>query len=107
MKKFCLIIPIKPEYANVYKEIHIDPWPDMLAAIREAGFTNEVIYYFNDQSIVFLECADLDACDARLRATAVCQKWDETVCPWFAGEPVLAEKIFDLNQQLDGRLSKD
>lgn len=107
MKKFCILIPIKEEYRDEYVKIHLEAWPEMLKAIREAGFTNEVIYYYQDQSIIFLECPDLKACDAKLRATEICKKWDETVCPWFKGDPVILDKIFDLNQQLDGQLLPD
>ncbi len=106
MKKYCLIIQIKPEYADKYKNIHLHPWREMLTAIKDAGFVNEVIYFFNNQSIVFLECPDLDSCDADLRAQDICNKWDETVSPWFAAKPILAEKIFDLKQQLAGYLDQ-
>lgn len=107
MKKFCIVIPIKQENRQEYIAIHKQPWREMLEAIKEAGFTNEVIFYHNDQSIIFLECDDLTACDAVLRATDICKKWDVTVCPWFSGDAVVLEKIFDLNQQLDGYLDAD
>ena len=107
MKKYLIVIKVKPEKRREYIAIHKDPWPDMLEAIRQAGFTNEVIWYFEDQSVIYLECEDHDASNAALRATEICKKWDATVCPWFAADPVLPEKIFDLNQQLDGSLLPD
>jgi len=107
MKKYLLIIKVKPENREEYIDIHLNPWRGMLEAIRESGFKNEVIWYFEDQSIIYLECDDLDECDAALRATEICKQWDITVCPWFAANPVVAEKIFDLNQQLDGTLLPD
>jgi len=107
MKKYLLIIKVKPEFRKEYIDIHLNPWREMLEAIHDAGFTNEVIWYFEDQSIIYLECEDHDYCNAALRATEICKKWDVTVCPWFASDPVVAEKIFDLNQQLDGTLLPD
>ena len=107
MKKYLIVIKIKPENRKEYIEIHKNPWREMLEAIRQAGFTNEVIWYFEDQSIIYLECEDQVACNAALRATEICKKWDITVCPWFAADPVLPEKIFDLNQQLEGILLPD
>ena len=104
MKRYLIVIKVKPEYREEYIKIHKEPWPEMLEAIRGAGFVNELIWYFEDQSIIYFECADLADCDAALRATEICKKWDMTVCPWFGAEPVLAEKIFDLNQQIDGVL---
>ena len=107
MKKYCIVIDVKPECADKYIKIHNHPWREMLEAIREAGFTNEVIYYHKNQSIIFLECEDHDACNAALRATEICRKWDMTVCPWFAADPAMPPKIFDLNQQFDGKLLPD
>ena len=110
MKKYLCVINIKPECREEYIAIHKNPWREMLEAIRAAGYTNEAIFYYNDQSIIYLECPDdttHEACDQRLRATEICKKWDVTVCPWFAAEPVMFEKIFDLNQQLEGTLKPD
>lgn len=107
MKKYLMIIKIKPEFKQEYISIHKEPWREMLEAIKGAGFTNEAIWYFEDQSIIYLECPDHDSCNAKLRATEVCKKWDVTVGPWFAAEPVMPEKIFDLNQQLSGVLLQD
>ncbi len=110
MKKYLCVIEIKPEAQKEYVDIHLNPWRDMLLAIREAGYTNEAIFYHKNQSIIYLECPDNttnEECNARLRATDVCKRWDITVCPWFAAEPVICEKIFDLNQQIDGELLPD
>jgi L-rhamnose mutarotase len=87
--------------------IHKEPWQEMLAAIRDAGFTNEVIWYFEDQSIIYLECPDHEACNAKLRATEICKAWDVKMAPYFEQDPVMPEKIFDLNQQLAGGLLPD
>jgi L-rhamnose mutarotase len=107
MKKFCVVIEIREECAKEYVAIHNNPWREMLEAIRASGFTNEVIFYYKNQSIIFLECDDFEKCNTRLRSTDICKKWDITVCPWFKGDPAIAEKIFDLNQQLDGTLLPD
>lgn len=107
MKKYLLIIKVRPECRDEYISIHKNPWPEMLAAIRDAGFVNEAIWYFEDQSIIYLECPDHDECNAKLRATEVCKKWDIEMIPRFAAEPVMPEKIFDLQQQLGGELLQD
>ncbi|MDR1538746.1 MAG: L-rhamnose mutarotase [Clostridiales bacterium] len=101
MKKYLMVIPVKPECADEYVRIHKNPWREMLEAIRDSGFVNEAIWYCNDQSIIYLECEDHDECDARLRATEICKKWDAEMIPRFSGDPVMPEKIFDLRRQLD------
>jgi L-rhamnose mutarotase len=110
MRKYLCVIDVKPEHRDDYIAIHRNPWREMLEAIRAAGYTGEAIWYHKDQSIIYLECPDdttHEECDARLRATDVCKKWDLTVCPWFQSEPAATPKIFDLNQQLDGELKDD
>lgn len=95
-----MVIKVKPEMREEYKAIHLNPWKEMLEAIKQAGFINEIIWYFEDQSIIYFECeeGDYENANVRLRASDVCQKWDATVSPWFAAEPAMPEKIFDLNQ---------
>lgn len=107
MHRYLMVIKVKPECRDEYIAIHKQPWREMLEAIRDAGFVNETIWYFEDQSIIYLECEDHDACNARLRATAVCKRWDLEMLPRFAAEPVMPEKIFDLAQQLEGELLLD
>ena len=110
MKKYLVVIEVKPEHAEEYVDIHIHPWREMLEAIREAGYTREAIFFYKNQSIIYLECPDgttHEECDARLRATDVCKKWDVKLCPWFAAPPVQCEKIFDLEQQLGDGLLPD
>lgn len=107
MERLLMVIKVKPEMQSEYISIHKQPWKEMLEAIKEAGFINELIWYFEDQSIIYFECEDGDyeAANQRLRETQICKKWDLTVGSWFAAEGVMPEKIFDLNQQLkDGEL---
>jgi len=107
MKKYLMIIKVKPECRDEYIAIHKNPWKEMLSAIRDAGFYNEAIWYHEDQSIIYLECDDHDEANARLRATGVCKRWDAEMIPRFDALPVMPEKIFDLNQQLSGELLPD
>jgi L-rhamnose mutarotase len=103
MQKLLLVIKVKPEFRKEYIDIHLNPWREMLEAIKEAGFINELIWYHDDQSIIYFECEDDDYFDAdrRLRTTEACKRWDITVKPWFAAEPVMPQKIFDLNEMLE------
>jgi L-rhamnose mutarotase len=97
-----MILKVKPECREEYIRIHKKPWREMLEAMRAAGFVNERIWYFEDQSIIYLECEDHEECNAKLRATEICQKWDAQMLPRFADKPFMPEKIFDLNEQLRG-----
>jgi L-rhamnose mutarotase len=80
----------------------------MLAAIKTAGFKNELIWYFEDQSIIYFETdGDYNEANRKLRETDVCKKWDIEMLPRFAQDAVMPPKIFDLNQQLEGKLTQD
>lgn len=107
MKRYLMIIEVKPECKQEYIDIHNNPWPDMLEAIKDAGFYNELIWYYEDKSIIYLECDDHDEANARLRATEVCKRWDKEMIPRFISDPIMPPKIFDLNQQLEGHLEQD
>ena len=109
-KKYLFVIKIKPEHQEDYIGLHKDPYPEMLRAIKDAGFTKEVLFFFEGQSIVYVECGggmSYEECDRRLREQDICKKWDAAVGPWFEAQPVLCEKIFDLEQQLEGGLLRD
>ena len=104
-KRYCLIIEVKEPYIEEYIKIHKEPWREMLEAIRDSGIKDEVIYFYKNQSIIFMECEDFEACNLKLRATDVCKRWDEKLVPWFVENGIsFPEKIFDLNQQLGGKL---
>ncbi len=107
MNKYCIIVEVKAERIEDYIKLHKEPWREMLEAIRESGIKDEIIFFHRNQSIIILECEDNAFCDAKLRATEVCKKWDELTLPWFESTGFeQAEMIFDLNKQLAGKTTK-
>jgi L-rhamnose mutarotase len=104
-KKYCLIIEVREPYIEEYIKIHKEPWREMLEAIRDSGISEEIIYFHKNQSIIFMECEDFEASNLKLRSTDVCKRWDDKLVPWFEDVDIaFPEKIFDLNQQLEGKL---
>ncbi len=106
MRKYCIVIEIKEEFLEAYIDIHKNAWPELLKTIKDAGAKEEVIYNYKNLSIVFFECDDLDELYKKLGGSEVVKKWDDTVGPWFKSAFIYPEKIFDLNQQLDGKLEQ-
>jgi len=114
MKRYCIVIELKPEHIKEYCEIHRNPWPELLEAIKEAGARELLIWNYKNFSIVYYECENLDGLYEKLGGLEVTKKWNMTVGPWFAESPTLdgsdevgsLEKIFDLNQQIDGKLEQ-
>jgi L-rhamnose mutarotase len=110
MKKYLLVVEVKPEHLQEYIDIHIDVWPEMLDEIHKAGYTNELIWIYKNQSIIYLECPDdksNDELNDVLRESDVVKRWDLTVGPWFSSGFTMCPKVFDLNQQLAGELRQD
>jgi len=112
MKRYCFVIELKEEHVEKYKNIHKNPWKEMLEAIATADVKDLLIWSYKNLSIVFYECDDIDKVYEKLGQLEVVKRWNETVGPWFKSAPTLdgsgdvatCEKIFDLRQQLNGKL---
>ena len=44
-KRYGSVIMVKPEKLEYYKELHANPWPQVLATITASNIRNYVIYY--------------------------------------------------------------
>ena len=113
-KRYCMIIELKEEFIEDYKNIHINAWPELLRAEKDAGIKEELIWIYKNLSILYFECDDIDRVYKLLADNEVEKKWNIVVSPWFKESPVLdgsdkvevLEKVFDLNQQLQGFLNQ-
>ncbi|MCL5070439.1 MAG: L-rhamnose mutarotase [Actinobacteria bacterium] len=113
-KRYCIVLEIKEEFVEKYKNIHINAWSELLKAEKECGIINELIWIYKNLSIIYIECDDLKETFKKIGLNKVEREWDKTVSPWFKNIEVLEdsnkipvlEKIFDLNQQLEGNLNK-
>ena len=114
MNRYCVVIEVKEEHINEYIDIHKNAWPEVLTAIKESGCENMLIFNYKNLSIVFYECEDIDKFYEAYGATEIAAKWNATVHTWFEESPTLdgsgdvdtLEKIFDLKQQLAGKLER-
>ena len=116
MKKYCVISEIKPEclssYIKNHKEIHKGPYKELLEVIKKSGVKEEVIFIYKNLAIIYFEADDIDRCYEFQRKFEVVKKWNKLMAPLFISVyefssseklPTL-EKIFDLNEQLKGKL---
>lgn len=118
MKRYCLVNELKEEhvadYVGIHKKAHLTHWKTQLDALAEAGAENCIVYMYKNFSILIYECEDIDESFSKLGEIEANNKWQAEVAPWFAGKPKFdgsqkvesVEKIFDLKQQLEGRLDK-
>jgi L-rhamnose mutarotase len=118
MKRYCLVLEIKEEcvkdYVEVHKNVHKTHWRTQLDALKEAGAHNCMVYMHKNLAIIFYECEDIDESFSKLGAIEDNIKWQENQARWIADTPgsegsqgiQTVEKIFDLNQQLEGKLEQ-
>ncbi len=81
MARGAFVLRIKPERVADYVAAHAAVWPEMRAAISEAGIRNYSIFLHEEDNLAFgyLEADDLDASFATLAATEVNARWQDAM----------------------------
>lgn len=72
----CFSLVIDPERADHYDRLHAEPWPEMLAAIAEAGY-RDYTGFRRGAHVVYVGdyYPDFDTVIARINATDVAARW--------------------------------
>jgi L-rhamnose mutarotase len=83
MKRFGALIGLRPEKLEEYRKYHRAVWPEILAAIREAGIHNYSIFHLRGQLFAYFEYAGPEGeYEARMRKLAQAPRmrewWDIT-----------------------------
>jgi L-rhamnose mutarotase len=85
MERVCFLARVRAERLDEYRERHKDVWPEMLAALRRAGWGNYSLFLTDDGLLVgYLETDDYQAALARMSGTEVNERWQEDMAPYFA-----------------------
>ena len=84
VERVCFLGRVKPERLAEYRARHEQVWPDMLAALREAGWRNYSLFLTGDGLLVgYLETQDYQAALDRMAATEVNARWQRDMAPYF------------------------
>ena len=82
--RICFLLRIRPERAQEYRARHAAVWPEMLEALRAAGWRNYSIFLAGDGTVIgYLECEDFAACVAAMSETEVNARWQAEMAPFF------------------------
>jgi len=109
MTRYCFTLHVRPGLLAEYRQRHAAVWPDMLGALREAGWRNYSIFARPDGLLVgYVEADDLAAAQRAMAATEVNARWQADMSRYFTGldgRPpdegfLLLEEIFNLDDQL-------
>ena len=101
MERVCFLLRVKPDRLDEYRERHRAVWPEMLNALRAAGWGNYSLFLRDDGLLVgYLETEDFDAALAAIDATDVNARWQAEMAPFFEAGPAggfeRLEEVFHL-----------
>jgi L-rhamnose mutarotase len=102
MSRVCFLLRVRPERLAEYKARHRGVWPEMLAALRETGWSNYSLFLRDDGLLVgYLETEDFEAAQRGMQARDVNARWQAEMAEFFeSGRPDHAferlEEVFHL-----------
>jgi L-rhamnose mutarotase len=106
--RVCFRSSVQPTLIGEYKRRHAAVWPEMLAALKEAGWNNYSLFLGSDGLLIgYVECDDFVAVRARMALADVNTRWQAEMATLFdnpdqapdEGFQVL-EEVFNLDDQL-------
>jgi L-rhamnose mutarotase len=100
MQRVCFQLHVRPERIDEYRERHRAVWPEMLAALSAAGWTNYSLFLRPDGLLIgYLETEDFDAATVAMEATEVNMRWQAEMAPFFSTELSFErlEEVFHLD----------
>ena len=84
--RVCFQLQVKPDRLGEYKERHAAVWPEMRAALAEAGWRNYSIFAADNGMIIgYVEVDDFDASLAAMANTDVNARWQAEMAEYFVG----------------------
>jgi L-rhamnose mutarotase len=90
MQRICFCLRVKPHLLDEYKSRHRAVWPEMLQALREAGWHNYSLFLRDDGLLVgYLETPNFNRALARMALTEVNARWQAEMAGFFEGQPGL------------------
>jgi L-rhamnose mutarotase len=84
MKRVGFQFKIRPDRLEAYKEQHLHVWPDMLQALRDAGWHNYSLFIRPDGLVFgyFETEENFSTAQAKMTAKEVNMRWQEFMSPY-------------------------
>ncbi len=106
--RVCFTSQVRPDRLDAYRAAHAAVWPEMLEALRDAGWRDYHLFLRPDGLLVgFLETDDYAAAQEAMARTAVNARWQDAMGDFFVddGNPdegfVVLDEVFHLEAQLE------
>ena len=88
MKRVCFCLQVKRDRLDEYKERHRAVWPEMLAALSQAGWHNYSLFLRDDGLLIgYVETPDFDRALSQMASTDVNARWQTEMAGFFEGIP--------------------
>ncbi len=109
MNRYCFQLRVAPQHMDEYRRRHAAVWPEMLQALKAAGWTNYSIFLRDDGLLIgyFESEHTYEEAQAAMAATDVNARWQREMADLMEGlestpdnDLVLLPEIFHLEDQL-------
>ena len=101
-QRSAFVLRVRPDKIDEYVEAHQNVWPEMLAALHDAGIRNYTIFRSGNEVFGYFESDDLEAAAEYMESQEVNARWQDAMAGLLeervpdAGPPTL-EAIFRLD----------
>ncbi len=83
-ERVCFLMRVRPDALEEYTRRHAEVWPEMRAALSEAGWRNYSLYSTGDGTIVaYCEADDFKSALAAMQEKDVNTRWQAEMAPMF------------------------
>jgi L-rhamnose mutarotase len=83
VQRVCLRFAIRPGTGEEFDRRHVEAWPELVPALREAGFSNYSLFRQGEEVVAYGECdPDAETCFGRMAGVDVFRRWND----WFVPE---------------------
>jgi len=83
-ERICFQLSVRADRLEEYKARHREVWPEMLEALRRAGWRNYSLFLRPDGFLIgYLECEDFESAQRAMEDTDVNARWQTDMAPFF------------------------
>ena len=107
MPRYCLLGHVDPNRLDEYREVHRAVWPELLHALRDAGWRNYSLFLRDDGLLIgYAEADDLARAQQQVAQTEVNGRWQQAMGELFVTEGApdeaweIVPEVFNLEDQL-------
>jgi L-rhamnose mutarotase len=87
-ERVCFLLQLKPDRVQDYLAAHEVVWPEVLDALRSAGWRNYSLFIRREDGLVvgYLETDDFASATARMANTDVNDRWQASMAQYFQAD---------------------